>query len=47
MGLHQEIKSTLEINHENLVRLYETFEGDVSYYLIIDYLNIELVDLLK
>lgn len=36
-----------EFMHKNITQLYEVYEGDVSYYIIIDHLNMELVDYIK
>ena len=27
------------LNHENIVKLYDIFEGEKSYYLILEYLE--------
>jgi len=36
-----------EFIHKNITQLYEVYEGDVSYYIIQDHLNVELVDYIK
>lgn len=36
-----------EFTHKNITKLYEVYEGDVSYYVILDHLNVELVDYIK
>jgi calcium-dependent protein kinase len=36
-----------KLKNKNLAELYEVFEGDVSYYMVMEYLDIELVDYLK
>lgn len=36
-----------KLKNKNIAELLEVFEGDVSYYIVMEYLDIELVDYLK
>lgn len=37
----------VKLKHKNIGELIEFFEGEVSYYIVMEYYNLEFTDVLK
>ncbi|CAD8177906.1 unnamed protein product [Paramecium octaurelia] len=46
-GLFEEIQAMISLKHQNIAELLEVFEGDVSYYMVMQYYDLEFTDVLK
>ncbi|CAK90261.1 unnamed protein product (macronuclear) [Paramecium tetraurelia] len=46
-GLFEEIQAMVSLKHQNIAELLEVFEGDVSYYMVMQYYDLEFTDVLK
>ncbi|CAD8097547.1 unnamed protein product [Paramecium sonneborni] len=46
-GLFDEIQAMVALKHQNIAELLEVFEGEVSYYMVMQYYDLEFTDILK
>ncbi|CAD8212932.1 unnamed protein product [Paramecium pentaurelia] len=46
-GLFEEVKAMVSLKHQNIAELLEVFEGDVSYYMVMQYYDLEFIDILN
>ncbi|CAD8179415.1 unnamed protein product [Paramecium pentaurelia] len=46
-GLFEEIQAMVALKHPNIAELLEVYEGDVSYYMVMQYYDLEFTDILK
>lgn len=35
------------LKHSNIAEIFEVYEGDVSYYMVLQYYDLEFTDILK
>ncbi|CAD8095528.1 unnamed protein product [Paramecium sonneborni] len=46
-GLFDEIQAMVALKHQNIAELLEVYEGDVQYYMVMQYYDLEFTDILK